>query len=265
MRLNDLARGDLSLANGPREGRSRCGAGEVAGAGAVIAMSGITTHEAVRIRRFGPGIGRARTRRPLGGGADPGDADPEHRPGADHGAVHRQAGTKHPIDGVLPAWQIPAPMARTRPTGSQRLLADRLPSPSSPGRWATRRRSPRPGSGAPASAHLRQSAGGTDRLLHQSPVTGRRLPDRSGDARHRGVHAAAVQPASGWHQPGDEHDRRRLLRSRTTRTGSCRGVQPPRPRRPRQRLRDLDEAIEVASKIPGARLGTIEVRPLWEM
>jgi hypothetical protein len=27
---------------------------------------------------------------------------------------------------------------------------------------------------------------------------------------------------------------------------------------------DLDEAIEVASKHPGARLGAIEVRPLWE-
>jgi hypothetical protein len=29
--------------------------------------------------------------------------------------------------------------------------------------------------------------------------------------------------------------------------------------------RDLDEAIEVAAKIPGARLGTIEVRPIWDM
>jgi hypothetical protein len=29
--------------------------------------------------------------------------------------------------------------------------------------------------------------------------------------------------------------------------------------------KDLDEAIEVASKIPGARYGTIEVRPIWEM
>ena len=29
--------------------------------------------------------------------------------------------------------------------------------------------------------------------------------------------------------------------------------------------KDLDEAIEVASKIPGARDGTIEVRPIWEM
>ncbi len=28
--------------------------------------------------------------------------------------------------------------------------------------------------------------------------------------------------------------------------------------------KDLDDAIEVASKIPGARLGTIEVRPIWE-
>jgi hypothetical protein len=28
---------------------------------------------------------------------------------------------------------------------------------------------------------------------------------------------------------------------------------------------DLDEAIEVASKIPGAMYGTIEVRPVWEM
>ena len=28
--------------------------------------------------------------------------------------------------------------------------------------------------------------------------------------------------------------------------------------------RDLDEAIEVASKHPAARFGTIEVRPLWE-
>ena len=28
---------------------------------------------------------------------------------------------------------------------------------------------------------------------------------------------------------------------------------------------DLDEAIEVAARIPGARTGTIEVRPIWEM
>ncbi|WP_234327059.1 YciI family protein [Streptomyces sp. NRRL WC-3742] len=27
---------------------------------------------------------------------------------------------------------------------------------------------------------------------------------------------------------------------------------------------DLDEAIEIASRIPGARHGTIEVRPIWE-
>jgi hypothetical protein len=29
--------------------------------------------------------------------------------------------------------------------------------------------------------------------------------------------------------------------------------------------KDLDEAIEVASKIPGARMGSIEVRPIWDM
>src|SRR5439155_21983294 len=29
--------------------------------------------------------------------------------------------------------------------------------------------------------------------------------------------------------------------------------------------KDLDEAIEVASKVPGARHGTIEVRPIWEL
>jgi hypothetical protein len=29
--------------------------------------------------------------------------------------------------------------------------------------------------------------------------------------------------------------------------------------------KDLDEAIEVAAKIPGARSGTIEVRPIWPM
>jgi hypothetical protein len=28
---------------------------------------------------------------------------------------------------------------------------------------------------------------------------------------------------------------------------------------------DLDEAIEIASKIPGAKFGSIEVRPVWEM
>ena len=28
---------------------------------------------------------------------------------------------------------------------------------------------------------------------------------------------------------------------------------------------DLDEAIEIAAKIPGARTGTVEVRPIWEM
>jgi hypothetical protein len=29
--------------------------------------------------------------------------------------------------------------------------------------------------------------------------------------------------------------------------------------------KDLNEAIQVASKIPGARIGSIEVRPIWEM
>jgi hypothetical protein len=29
--------------------------------------------------------------------------------------------------------------------------------------------------------------------------------------------------------------------------------------------KDLDEAIEVASKIPTANVGSIEVRPIWEM
>jgi hypothetical protein len=29
--------------------------------------------------------------------------------------------------------------------------------------------------------------------------------------------------------------------------------------------KDLDEAIEVAAKIPGAEIGTIEVRPIWDM
>ena len=29
--------------------------------------------------------------------------------------------------------------------------------------------------------------------------------------------------------------------------------------------RDLDEAIEMAAKIPGAREGTIEVRPIWQL
>ena len=29
--------------------------------------------------------------------------------------------------------------------------------------------------------------------------------------------------------------------------------------------KDLDEAVDVASKIPGARVGSIEVRPIWEM
>jgi hypothetical protein len=29
--------------------------------------------------------------------------------------------------------------------------------------------------------------------------------------------------------------------------------------------KDLDEAIEIAGKIPGARVGTIEVRPIWEL
>ena len=29
--------------------------------------------------------------------------------------------------------------------------------------------------------------------------------------------------------------------------------------------KDLDEAIEVASKIPGATVGSVEVRPIWEM
>ena len=29
--------------------------------------------------------------------------------------------------------------------------------------------------------------------------------------------------------------------------------------------KDLDEAIEVAAKLPGARTGCVEVRPIWEM
>jgi hypothetical protein len=29
--------------------------------------------------------------------------------------------------------------------------------------------------------------------------------------------------------------------------------------------KDLDHAIEVAARIPGARTGSIEVRPIWEM
>jgi hypothetical protein len=29
--------------------------------------------------------------------------------------------------------------------------------------------------------------------------------------------------------------------------------------------KDLDEAIEVAARLPGARTGSIEVRPIWEM
>jgi hypothetical protein len=29
--------------------------------------------------------------------------------------------------------------------------------------------------------------------------------------------------------------------------------------------KDLDEAIEVAAKIPGAKTGGVEVRPIWEM
>lgn len=29
--------------------------------------------------------------------------------------------------------------------------------------------------------------------------------------------------------------------------------------------KNLDEAIEVAAKIPSARVGTIEVRPIWDM
>jgi hypothetical protein len=29
--------------------------------------------------------------------------------------------------------------------------------------------------------------------------------------------------------------------------------------------KDLDEAIEIASKVPAARFGTVEVRPIWDM
>ena len=29
--------------------------------------------------------------------------------------------------------------------------------------------------------------------------------------------------------------------------------------------KNLDDAIEIAAKIPGARFGSIEVRPIWEM
>jgi hypothetical protein len=29
--------------------------------------------------------------------------------------------------------------------------------------------------------------------------------------------------------------------------------------------KDLDEAIEIAARLPGARTGSVEVRPIWEM
>ena len=29
--------------------------------------------------------------------------------------------------------------------------------------------------------------------------------------------------------------------------------------------KDLDDAIEIAAQLPGARVGSIEVRPIWEM
>ncbi len=29
--------------------------------------------------------------------------------------------------------------------------------------------------------------------------------------------------------------------------------------------KDLDEALEIASRIPGAKTGCIEVRPIWEL
>jgi hypothetical protein len=29
--------------------------------------------------------------------------------------------------------------------------------------------------------------------------------------------------------------------------------------------KDLDEAIAIASRIPGTRVGSIEVRPIWEL
>lgn len=29
--------------------------------------------------------------------------------------------------------------------------------------------------------------------------------------------------------------------------------------------KDLDQAIEVAAKVPGARVGAVEVRPIWEL
>ena len=29
--------------------------------------------------------------------------------------------------------------------------------------------------------------------------------------------------------------------------------------------KDLDEAIDIAARIPGARIGTVEVRPVWEV
>lgn len=32
-----------------------------------------------------------------------------------------------------------------------------------------------------------------------------------------------------------------------------------------QQCEDLDEAIEIAARSPGARYGTIEVRPAWEI
>jgi hypothetical protein len=31
------------------------------------------------------------------------------------------------------------------------------------------------------------------------------------------------------------------------------------------KCRDLDEAIEIAAKIPGAKRGSIEIRPVWEL
>ena len=78
----------------------------------------------------------------------------------------------------------------------------------------------------------------------------------------RGVSRTARQaaPDDGRHH-GAGAQRRRVASGRPVRA------------RPRSRsagtdlvdCKDLDEALEVAAKVPTARTGSIEVRPVWEM
>lgn len=87
---------------------------------------------------------------------------------------------------------------------------------------------------------------------HRSNVSRRKMtpPDSSGRAFRRG-HAQAERHSNIWPRISA------LLRSREAHLAAVGLLKPLGA------ARDLGEAIQVAARIPGARWGSIEVRPVW--